>query len=290
MPDIFHYTDPVRFLEDWFAEREGEISRRAFARRVHCSPSLVVGVLKGRNRLDPARAELWAKKGLKLDAAATRQLVALVTLAGATGHLEKQAAWDRVRTARSFRQAQRTTDDTYELYSDRVIASTLELARCAGFQDDPDWVAGHLWPRATRAEAAHALEVLKRLGHLRRDPSGHRSAAAETLVTEHEVDPGVLNLALQGLHRDSMARATAALEQIPWDQRHYATLILPVDEDRLGELKQAVARFQEELMRIAGDGEGPPDRVYQLCVQLFPMSAPTGARRARRVSAARAHP
>lgn len=286
MPDIFHYTDPVRFLEDWFTEREGETSRRAFARRVHCSPSLVVGVLKGRNRLDPARAEIWAKKGLKLDGAQTRQFVALVTLAGASGHVEREAAWERVRTSKSFREARRATDDTYELYSDRVVASTLELAQCAGFKDDPDWIAAHLWPRATRAEVVNALSVLERLGALRRDEQGQLRSTETTWVTEHEVDPGLVNLALVGLHRDAMARATQALEQIPWTERHFATLAVPVDERRVAAIKEAIHRFQEEVVRITGEGEGTPDRVVQLCVQLFPMSTSTRQPRKRRAAGA----
>lgn len=281
MPDIFQYTDHLRYLEDWFTEHEAVTSRRAFARRVHCSPSLVVGILKGRNRLDPARAEVWAKRGLKLDATQARQFIGLVSLAHASGHLERQAAWERVRTARSFREANRVTADTYELFSERVVASTLELARCAGFRDDPDWIAQQLWPRATRAEVVRALEVLTRLGCLRRDAEGRRQAPAETWVTEHEVDPGVVSLALVGLHKDSMARASLALDQIPWTERHFATIALPVDEARLAEIKRAIERFQEEIMRLCAEGEGAPDRVHQLCMQLFPMSAPIRPVRAR---------
>lgn len=274
MNDIYHYTDYRRYLEDWFTVNTGRVSRRAFARRVHCSPSMVVGVLKGRNNLDAARAEHWAKKGLRLDGDSTRYLVALVGFAHAEGLVAKQAAWERIRTTRHFREAQRLTGDMYQLFARWATAATLELARCAGFRDDPQWIAGRLWPRVSAAEVAETLDLLERLGCLQRREDGSRYAPPQTVVTEHEVDPGVVNLALVGLHKDSMARASLALEEIPYTDRHFATLALPVDAARQAELKRAIERFQEEVMQICAEGDSPPDRVVQLNVQLFPMTLP----------------
>ena len=284
MPNIYQYTDYRRYLEDWFVENSDRTSRRAFAARVHCSPSMVVGVLKGRNNLDPARAEHWAKRGLKLDADGTRYLVALVGFAHAEGHIARQAAWERIRTTRRFREAQRVTGDMYQLFARWVTAATLELARTVDFRDDPDWIVGRLWPRIQRAEVEEALDVLERLGCLQRRADGTRYAPAQTVVTEHEVDPGVVNLALVGLHKDSMARAALALEQLPYTERHFATLALPVDAKRQAEIKRAIERFQEEVIQICGEGDAPNDRVVQLCVQLFPMtrvSAPAASSRSR---------
>ena len=137
----------------------------------------------------------------------TRYLVALVGFAHAEGHIARQAAWERIRTTRRFREAQRVTGDMYQLFARGVTAATLELARTVDFRDDPDWIVGRLWPRVQRAEVEEALDVLERLGCLQRREDGTRYAPAQTVVTEHEVDPGVVNLALVGLHKDSMARA-----------------------------------------------------------------------------------
>ena len=66
--------------------------------------------------------------------------------AHAEGHIARQAAWERIRTTRRFREAQRVTGDMYLLFARWVTAATLELARTVDFRDDPDWIVGRLWP------------------------------------------------------------------------------------------------------------------------------------------------
>ncbi len=46
-----------------------------------------------------------------------------------------------------------------------------------------------------------------------------------------------------------------------------------VSEDALAGLKQRIGRFVEEMLEQC-DSDPKPERVYQLCIQLYPMSQP----------------
>jgi uncharacterized protein (TIGR02147 family) len=50
-----------------------------------------------------------------------------------------------------------------------------------------------------------------------------------------------------------------------------SSLTVCIREATLAELKAKIRRFREEMLDRC-DSDGEPERVYQLCIQLFPMS------------------
>ena len=62
-----------------------------------------------------------------------------------------------------------------------------------------------------------------------------------------------------------------ALERFPASQRDISTVSIAVAQDDLEEIKQVTSEYRRTVLQIASASE-KPDRVYQLNVQLFPMS------------------
>ena len=100
-PHLFQYLDYRAFLRDWLASRAGRPSLRGFARRAHCSPSLVSSIIGGHRALDTGRAEVFAAT-MKLDAAQTSHLVALVVFAHDPSGDRRRRALDEVLSTRRF--------------------------------------------------------------------------------------------------------------------------------------------------------------------------------------------
>jgi hypothetical protein len=160
-PHLFQYLDYRAFLRDWLASRAGRPSLRGFARRAHCSPSLVSSIIGGKRALDTGRAEVFAAT-MKLDAAQTSHLVALVVFAHDPSGDRRQRALDEVLTTRRFRD---------------------------------------------KAE------------------------------------------------------------------QQFGALALAVPSQAVAELEARVSRFYEEILHLVEETAGPRDRLYQLCVELYPVAS-----------------
>jgi uncharacterized protein (TIGR02147 family) len=73
-------------------------------------------------------------------------------------------------------------------------------------------------------------------------------------------------------HRAMIAQALRALDEVPRDERDISSVTLSVGERALSQLKQRISAFRAEILQMA-DAYGPAERVIQLNVQLFPLSA-----------------
>jgi uncharacterized protein (TIGR02147 family) len=88
-----------------------------------------------------------------------------------------------------------------------------------------------------------------------------------SIVTPHEVSV----LAVHNYHQAMLARATEALEFDPED-RHFGAVTVAVPVSSVAGLKEAIAAFQERVLDLCDSAEAPAERVYQLNLQLFPLS------------------
>jgi uncharacterized protein (TIGR02147 family) len=87
-------------------------------------------------------------------------------------------------------------------------------------------------------------------------------------------------VAVADLHREMLTRASEALDTVPRDERQFATVSLTLPEAAVGELKRSITRFVEETTGRYAEGNEARERVYQLSVQLIPLSGRTTLNRA----------
>ena len=89
-----------------------------------------------------------------------------------------------------------------------------------------------------------------------------------TVVTPHEVQ----GLAVHNYHQGMIARASEAINGFHSSERQFGALTVAIPHRLVGRLKQEVAAFQERVLNLCDAADEPPDRIYQLNVQLFPLS------------------
>ncbi len=268
---IYDYTDYRRYLKDWLEERKGRPSLRGLAKKLGCSPALLSGVLNGVRDISQPLAEK-VPEALGLDAEERAYFLALVAAnQGETLEVRRQAH-GRVMTARRFHSARRLGDAMHLVFSRWYYGAILELSRCAGFREDPAWIAATMVPTIHEDEAAAALETLLEAGFLLRGPDGRLVGADTHWVTEHDVTANTAP-SLRDLHRWVLARASDALTEFQRDERHFGTMCFAAPEAALPEIKRVIARFEEELITHNGPAPGS-DRLFQLSIQLFPLSRP----------------
>lgn len=270
--EIYRYLDYRKFLADWFREKKEVnplFSHRAFARKAgQASPSLLLHVIEGKRNLTPVTQEAFVK-ALGLKAEEIDFFAALVNLEQAETQEERNRAWEQVRATRRFREARRLEGESVEYLSAWYYPAVRELALCQGFVADPDWIAATLRPRIRPAQAKKAIELLIALGMLK--PEGDRLVPSDaSIATPHEVAA----LAAYNYHRGMIERAQDALEAPP-KERHYCALTVAVPESLLPRLKRELDAFQERLLDLCDGNTDPKQRVYQINLQLLPLSQAT---------------
>jgi uncharacterized protein (TIGR02147 family) len=144
-----------------------------------------------------------------------------------------------------------------------------ELAGRADFVDDPRWIAKQLMPPITVRQARAALKTLLDLGLLVEDAAGRLVRGETSLTTGHEVR----SIVIPAYHRQMIERAADSLEHVNPDERDVSALTVCIKGSSLADLKQRIRRFREEMLERC-DSEEAPEQVYQLCIQLFPLSHP----------------
>ncbi len=261
------------FLQAWFDARAGRPSKRRFAARVHCSPSLLSAIIGGSRVLSLDRAEVFADQ-LQLDDDERRYFLALVTLEEGFAETERERALETILSTRRFHGARRLDDETWALLSRWYVAAVAELSRCEGFRGDAGWIAATVVPPISIDQAQEALDLLLELGALRRDDAGELVHGDAVWTTGHHVSPGMVSLALRRQHRSVLNLAERALDEAPPDDRLFSTLTFAAPDALLPELRRRLERFQEELVRLVSGTEDRGQRVWHLGVQLFALSRP----------------
>lgn len=271
-PDLYATLDYRQWLADWFAWRKSvnpRFSHRLFARLAgQKSPSLLKAVIDGKRNLTPATAEAFVR-AMKLNKADATHFRALVDFGQAETDDDRNAAYTRISATRRFREAFRVEGEGFRYLSRWFIPAVRELAAREDFREDPRWIARTLRPRVTVAEAREALRVLTEMGMLVEDEDGRLQQADASIVTNTEV----LGLAVHNYHREMIERARDSIGAFEPEERHLLGVTVAVPADMIDELKSELNDFQARLLDLCDGAADRADRVYQLNLHLFPLSA-----------------
>ncbi len=276
IPDLFTYLDYRAFLRDWFEVakiHDPKLSHRGFVRAAGMSsPSVLTNVLKGKRNLSADSTEGFAR-AMVLDDEEREFFRALVTLDQATTDDERNEALAIISAERRFRSARRLEGEAFRFLSHWYLPAIHQLATRPDFQADPAWIAGHLRPEISVAEAEDALESLQTLGLLAPDPNGVMRSVDQSIVTAREI----AHLAACNYHRQMTQRAYDSVAGFAPEDRHLLGVTIAVPDALVGRLKAELNRLQARMLDLADGAEAPPDRVFQVNLQLVPLSDSLGS-------------
>jgi uncharacterized protein (TIGR02147 family) len=271
LPSVYEYTDYRAFLRDHFVASKAAkpyYSHRYFARKAGFATSNFVKlVMDGKRNLGPQALE-GVIKALQLGRDEAAFFGDLVALDQAESLADRNRAFDRVAANRRFRQARKLEGPLFEYLRHWYFPAVRELSARGDFVEDPRWIAQQILPAITAKQAKAALETLERLGLLVRDEHGRLARGEPSLTTGHEVR----SVVVPAYHRQMIEQAGGSVDRVPPEERDVSALTVCIKQQSLEELKQRIRRFREDLLELC-DRESEPERVYQLCVQLFPLSA-----------------
>ena len=252
-----HYSDILK------QEMEGttrKYSLRGFAKKLEVSPSFLSLLLNGKRKLSLDRAWSFAKK-LSLSGQKKRLFLLLVQkeiLETDEAKLEVDAEIHGILSQGPLPQEIRS--DAFTSIASWYHHAILSLLTCNNRPKSIEGFAKRL--NITPQEIEQALERLERLKLIKKESNGYtRTNDLQTVF------PKAPSESVRSYHRGVLKRAHEAITTQPMDERHFISLTLSMDPERLSLAKKRLDALIHELYNLFS--EGTHSRVYQVSMQLF---------------------
>jgi len=150
-----------------------------------------------------------------------------------------------------------------EWYHDAII----ELTKATSFKPDLFWISRKL--AISIVETREAVDRLFRLGYLKKDADGNWfSSWANCSTLPNEVNT---SKALREYQKTLLVKSQLALELLPIEERLNSSLMVSIDPNDLGDVRELVKKFRRELNQYLTRDAANPERVYAFCFAGFPV-------------------
>jgi uncharacterized protein (TIGR02147 family) len=268
--DIYSYLDYRHFLGDLFSSQKKEdpsFSFRSFARMAgSTSPNFLQLIQARKLNIQPSAVQSLSRS-FGLSVKEKNYFEYLTSFDHAKTHAEKDRNFRLILQAREYKEIQTLDKNQFELFSHWYIPVIRELITGDGYPGDPAWIGERIIPPVSPTKVKKGIAVLESLGLILRAEGGKWVHADRVVSTPSEV----LSVAVTTYHKNVIALAREAIERFDSDERDIRSVTLGVSSDGFAEIKRRMESFWKELLAYA-EAQKSPDRVYQVNMQLFPLS------------------
>jgi uncharacterized protein (TIGR02147 family) len=272
MIEVFDYLDYREFLRDRYLESQvgdGKFTHRSIGEKGGFDPGLFSKVIMGQRnisgKLIPGFCKAFALEGRQ--AAYFGRLV-LFNQAKTFG--KKKSLFEKLLSDAGGRMVP-VARGQYEFYREWHHTAIRELLNYHPFKGDFKDLGRQLHPPVSAAKARQSVALLEKLGFIRKGKGkdGTYELASPQITTGNDTrSVAVDNFILQGLEL-----AKSGLKKIPANRRNFSTLTFSVPGNRIADLEERLRAFRRELAEWVRKAGGQ-DSVYQLNMQLFPLTVP----------------
>jgi uncharacterized protein (TIGR02147 family) len=159
-------------------------------------------------------------------------------------------------------------ENQYEFFQKWYYSAVWAALDCRPFQGDPKDLGAILTPPIGAKEAKAALKLLEDLKLIEHDATtGIYKAVGLNLTTGKEWR----SVAIMQYQREMIKLAEESLERFKKEERDVSTLTMNIPEAAMPEIRELASEFRESLKKLV-NGYSEYDRVYQLNIQMFPLT------------------
>jgi len=269
--NIYDYNDYREYLSDFYQTKKSRYpgySHRVFAKSAGLSsPSHLSMIIKGERNLSLKTMAKFAE-GLKLTSKERKYFERLVAYNQATDLQEKAKAFSEILALKSsLRSLNQIEKDKFEFLAKWYAVAIYVMVDMPAFQNNPKWICQTLKESITPTQAKDTLAGLLRLGLIKKNDDGtlEQSSGAVTIPDDTKT------LAVFRYHSSMIRLGENALRNERQDLREMNGVTFAIPAAKLGEFKQKIRAFRKEMNQLASDMKDP-DQIYQMNIQLFPLS------------------
>ena len=174
MEKIFQYTNYRKFLHDFYHDQKSQtafFSFRYFSKKAgFSSPSILKFIINGERNLAPESIERFID-ALNLNKKEAAYFRALVHFNQAKTEKLKNQYYNELIRLIPGTTIKKMEKRHFEVYSKWYHIPIRELISLEDFNEDPKWIAKHLTPSISPAEAAKSIRLLKSIGLVKYNPT-----------------------------------------------------------------------------------------------------------------------
>jgi len=268
--NLFKYTDYRAYLKDKYLEQKATSKHFSFRYFAKVTGFGSIGYLRmvmdGERNLSPTAISKFTRafKHNKKEAA---YFEALVLFNQAKSDADRDEYLERLQALKPQVKLTELEKESYEYFTKYHYAALLEMVSLEQFQSDPEWIATRFFPPIRIEEAEAALKTLEKLGLIKNE-DGRWKRKRATLVTPDEV----AGLEIYNYHNQMMSLAKNALVRTPSSLRDMSAMTFPLPLSALPKIKKKLMELKREILDCVVKEKQPMDEVYQINLQLFPLS------------------
>ena len=269
MDGIYKYFDYKKYLSDYFEFQRKEqpfFSLRYVEKRVGIDASNIVKILNNKRELSKSGI-IGFIKYLKLNRNEGEYFKYLVLFAKAKSDKDSKKYFKKFLAIKDLDITQ-VSSDRYEFYLKwyyTVIAAVLYYYPFDG--KNYEALGKKVKPAITADEAKSSIELLERLNFIKKNKNGIYEHTDTTITTGDDFH----SIAVKTFQQDTIKLAQKSLKEESRNLRDISTVSLTLSATEFDRIKDITAEYKKAVLKTLEDCE-KPDRVYQLNIQLFPLT------------------
>jgi uncharacterized protein (TIGR02147 family) len=191
----------------------------------------------------------------------------LVSYNQCRNHVQKKELFEKLI---GFKQSKIHTIDgrLYEFYDKWYYNAIRELLYFRPFDGDYKALAKLLIPSITPAEAQRAIKRLEKWQLIKKDDQGRFVRSDNQSIT---TGLDAQSFYINNFQLAVLDLAKSAIDLFPRESRSFSTLTMSLSAEGYQKIEAEIHRFRRQVLAIA-EGDVREDRVYQMNIQMFPMS------------------
>ncbi len=269
--NIFQYSDFRTYLKDLvheLKELNKNFTMRTFAEQAGFgSPSFLKMIIDGERTLTekalPKFCETLNIKNREKDF-----FITLVKFNQSTDPDTKKILFEELNKLRPRVTFSKIKNHQAKYLSNDYYAAIREMVLLKDFKEDAKWIAAKCLPRISPTEAREAIETLLELRMLKRDENNN------LVQSDPIVDTGQSATEIEAFsfHEAVLNKARRYLGHLEQEKRNFTALTIPIPTYLEKEISKRIDSFQNEILDLVNAENIHYDNVYQLNVQLFPVT------------------
>lgn len=271
MIDLFKYLNYREFLKDAYEERHAgdwRFSHRYIAEKADFDASMFNKILQGKRNLTPRLISVFADIFCS-DEREKKYFADMVAFNQAKNHSESRQFLEKLVATKECK-VENVAKDQFEYFDHWYHAVIRELVTFYPYVGDDAALGLMVRPPITASQVKSSIALLERLSMIRKNPETGFYEQTQGLISSGSES---YSTAVNSYIQQNLDVATTAMDRFERGERNLSTLAFGCDEDTFSELVEMVRRFRREVLAKVGQCQ-KPNRVFQLGMQLFPLSDP----------------
>lgn len=268
--NIYEYNNYRVLLRDWYNElksQDRKLTQRKFASFVgfQAHSYLRYVIIGQRNLSEESVAKLTT--AMELTGKSAEYFRLLVSFDQASSTEEKELYFVELNKIRRNTQFYKINKNQYSYFEQWYYPVIRELAVFSSWNGDYETLARLVKPEISATEAKRAVKTLIDIGLLQVDESGKYTQTSNTLSAD-DLPTHLIKKA-----RNSYIKlALNASEELPPDKRNISCATVALGKKEFQEASALLDWVREKIVSLAEQNGSDLEKVYQLNIQLFPLS------------------